>query len=267
MNDKQQTLTNHQAIQSFIASGVRNGEKQVIFIAENDPNIADLIGSLMEQQGYQTQLTADYEEVTAQAGNSGTGAIVLDYTLIPADLPHDAQVLKSIQAPVLLMIPASQAEDLSQSPLLYLADDYITKPFSHRDLAMRIQRLLYYGKQQQRNASNNGYEQVVGNLRLDQRRRQAILGHEEIDLTPNEYRLLEVLMQAPNETIYKDELVEAVWQNRFYNDENVLRVTMRRLRSKIEPNPSKPIYLTTVYGKGYKLLYTNGHAKNSNIEQ
>ncbi|MCB9140259.1 MAG: response regulator transcription factor [Caldilineaceae bacterium] len=239
----------------------------MIFIAESNPNIADLIGVLMEQQDYQVRLATNYEEVAVQADNNGIGAVVLDYALIPPALAHNAQILKSIHAPVLLTIPASEAENLAQSPLLYLADDYIAKPFSHRDLTMRIQRLLYYGKQRQRDASHNGYEQVVGNLRLDQRRRQAILGHEEIDLTPNEYRLLEVLMQAPNETIYKDELVEAVWQNRFYNDENVLRVTMRRLRSKIEPNPSKPIYLTTVYGKGYKLLYTNGHAKNSNIEQ
>jgi len=128
-------------------------------------------------------------------------------------------------------------------------DDHLSMPVSPSELLVRVELLL-------RNQRNERWRRNVlaaGDLVLDKVANIVMIDKSVISLTPTECRLLSCVMHKPGQIVRKEEIIRAVWQSRFYNDSNALRVTIRRLRRKIERNPSKPGYLLTVYGVGYML--------------
>ncbi len=219
-------------------------------VAENDRATANLIRGVLESAGDRVVLATSWSETISHYRNQPVDVAVIDFTLIEKLIRTKLGIFQQRMAPIILTALAHQTEGLLRTSLLYDVDDYISKPFSTDDLLMRIQRV------RQRNGGSHSAARrraIVGDLQLDHVERQVTIDGRQVDLTPTEYRLLKMLMQSPDKPVHKSELVEAIWKNRFYNDENVLRVTMRRLRRKIERDPSRPAYLVTVYGKGYKL--------------
>ncbi len=128
-------------------------------------------------------------------------------------------------------------------------DDYVTKPFSPRELVMRIKAVL------RRSASDVGMHEkplVFDNLRLDPASRTVKHGEEDISLTATEFNLLWFLARHSRQVFTRTQLLDRVWGYEFYGDESTVTVHIRRLREKIESDPSKPLYIHTVWGVGYK---------------
>jgi DNA-binding response OmpR family regulator len=227
-------------------------ELSTILVAESDRATANLIRTALESVGEQVVLAMNWSETISHYRKQPVDVAVIDFTLMEKQNRTNICIFQQRMTPIILTALARQTERLLRTSLLYDVDDYITRPFSIDNLLMRIQRV------RQRNGGSHSAARrraIVGDLQLDHVERQVTIEGRQVNLTPTEYRLLKMLMQSPDKAVHKAELVEAIWKNRFYNDENVLRVTMRRLRSKIELDPSRPAYLVTVYGKGYKLVH------------
>ena len=136
------------------------------------------------------------------------------------------------------------------------ADDYIVKPFSLTELIARVDA-VYRRVSVSRKAEDSKTPDdrlVSGDFKLDYRLRKLFKGEEEIELTSVEFQLMEYLMANPEKKLARKEILERVWGKDYYGDEKVVDVNVRRLRMKIEDDPSSPKHLTTVWGSGYKWI-------------
>ncbi|MNC50873.1 Alkaline phosphatase synthesis transcriptional regulatory protein SphR [compost metagenome] len=137
------------------------------------------------------------------------------------------------------------------------ADDYITKPFKPAELVARVKSHLARYDRLTRKAYLNSaeVELEIGELRLDPESRRAFLREEEITLTSKEFELLYFLMQHPNRVFNKDHLFERVWGSEALGDTQTVTVHIRKIREKIEADPSTPLYIETVWGAGYRFRH------------
>ena len=229
-------------------------DNAVVMIVDRDKAAAESLRRLLKQAGFHPLLATDRQTAHAQIRSKPISAILLDFHLQQhCKVIERCDLLTGRHPPILLLVPTEQAVQLLNSPLLHAAHDFVSKPFLPQDLLTRLRQVIWHPRLRatSENHANNGA--ALRDIRLNLEQRQVIIGVERVTLTPNECQLLKVLLRKTGEIVGKDELVQAVWSGRFYNDENVLRVTVRRLRTKIELNPSQPILVETVYGKGYRL--------------
>ncbi len=233
---------------------VPHPDNAVVMIADRDRAAAESLRSLVTQAGFHPLLAPDSQTARAHLLSKPISAILLDFHLQQHHrVIERCNLLTHSHPPVILLIQAEQAAQLLDSPLLYAAHDFVSRPFLPQDLLTRLRQVIWRPRLRAAPENRGNSSVVQRNIRLNLEQRQVIIGVERVGLTPNECQLLKVLLRKKGEIVGKDELVQAVWSGRFYNDENVLRVTIRRLRTKIEPNPSQPMLVETVYGKGYRL--------------
>ncbi len=229
-------------------------DNAAVMIVDRDEAVAESLRWLLKQAGFHPLLATDRQTAHAQIRSKPISAILLDFHLQQHyEVIERCDLLTGGHPPVLLLVPAEQAVQLLNSPLLYATHDFVSKPFLPQDLLTRLRQVIWRPRLRAtpENHANNGA--ALRDIQLNLEQRHVVIGVERVALTPNECQLLKVLLRKTGEIVGKDELVQAVWSGRFYNDENVLRVTIRRLRTKIELNPSQPLLVETVYGKGYRL--------------
>jgi len=160
-----------------------------------------------------------------------------------------AELRKRTDIPVVMLTALNRPDDIVHGFNLG-ADDYITKPFTFREVEVRLQAILrrVYWSQERPDPSI-----LVGNeIVLDDERHEVVVRGEPVHLTPIEYQLLRFLMTQPNRPVSKDMLFQQVWGYDLVGGTNLVEVAVRRLREKIERDPSQPVYLLTVRGAGYK---------------
>ena len=133
--------------------------------------------------------------------------------------------------------------------LEYGADDYIVKPFNPLEVVLRIKAL----HRRLGNENNENKEKLeLGGFIIDLYSQKVLKGNVEIDVTPKEYLLMKIFLENPNKAFSRDELLDLVWGRNYFGETKIIDVNIRRLRSKIEENPSKPDYIETVWGMGYR---------------
>ncbi|MBQ2676393.1 MAG: response regulator transcription factor [Clostridia bacterium] len=209
---------------------------------------------------------AGYETVEAQTGEEALNIFYMDsdfhVVLLDIMMPgiDGLAVCKEIRARNntvgVIMLTAKSQEMDKVSALMLGADDYMTKPFSPTELVARVDSLsrrveLQSGIKPTRSASD---EIVLGDFSLDLRRRTLAKRGMNIELTPLEYQVIELLFSRPNITIDRTEILRKVWGDEYLGDEKIVDVNVRRLRMKIEDDASTPRHLLTVWGRGYKWI-------------
>ncbi len=227
-----------------------------ILIVEDDQSIADLQKDYLELSGFSVWIE-----------HSGTGGrqilekesfdlVILDIMLPGVD---GFELLKTIREkediPVLLV--SARAEEIYKVKGLGLgADDYITKPFSSGELVARVQaHLNKFERMKERfGKGEEGSKIQVRGLELHKEARRVFVNGNEITMAHKEYDLLLFLMEHPNRVFSKDELFERIWGMDALGDASTVTVHIARIREKIEENPSKPQYIGTVWGSGYRAL-------------
>jgi two-component system response regulator RegX3 len=132
------------------------------------------------------------------------------------------------------------------------ADDYVTKPYSSRELVARIKAVLRRGTTESMDADSNSAIQVAGNIRMDVERHQVTVNGTLINLPLKEFELLEFLMRNTGRVLTRGQLIDRVWGGDYYGDTKTLDVHIKRLRSKIEEDPANPQLIQTIRGLGYK---------------
>jgi DNA-binding response OmpR family regulator len=223
--------------------------QKTILVAENNAKSATLIRNTFAKAGYMVFLISDIAEALEISAKRW-----IDLAIVNLDISSQDSILICRELRQIAFVPviAFTTNDGTSHQLKFLieeADDYLATPFSSNELLARAKLVLH----NQRRESWRRNIVTVGDLILDRVANVVLIDKTVINLTPNECQLLNYLMHKPGQTVRKGEIIRAVWQSRFYNDSNALRVTIRRLRHKIEQNPSQPGYLLTVYGVGYKL--------------
>jgi len=220
-----------------------------VLVVDDDRNIVDLVRLYLERDGYQVLVAYDGLEALRLARQKRPDLIVLDLLLPEVDGLDVCRILQAESRVPIIMLTAKTTEEDKLIGLEMGADDYVTKPFSPRELVARVRAVLRRVGQE---APQGPQEIRFADLVIDRRSHQVRVRGEVVPLTPTEFRLLEVLAAEPGRAFTRLELLDRVFGYDFEGFERTIDVHIKNLRKKIEPDPSQPTYVQTVYGVGYK---------------
>jgi two-component system response regulator RegX3 len=226
---------------------------QRILLVEDESSISEPLAFLLEREGYRVQVVADGAEAVRVFPDSGADLVLLDLML--PSLPG-TEVCRSIRArsqvPI-IMLTAKDSEIDIVVGLELGADDYITKPYSTRELLARVRAALR--RVPSAETDEDEYEEGVleeHGVRLDAERHTVTVRGEEVAMPLREFELLELLMRHSGRVLTRGQLIDRVWGSDYYGDTKTLDVHVKRIRSRIEEQPKEPKLVTTVRGVGYR---------------
>ena len=231
------------------------GERKIsLLVVEDDENISSAISEYFSRAGYKVKTVEDGLMGVKTALDETPDAIVLDIMLPKMDGLAVCRELreKASHLPILMLTAKDDVVDKVLG-LEMGADDYITKPFSLRELEARIKSVLRRSKT---SASVDGVKDEApitrGNLRIDPARREVTIGERQVDLTPKEFDLLRLFAANPGRVFPRKYLLEKIWDYSYEGYDRTIDSHINRLRAKIEDNPENPQMVLTVWGIGYK---------------
>lgn len=222
-----------------------------ILVVDDEPNIREVVGLYLERDGHTVISASNGNEALKLYERVRPDLVVLDLMLPGVS---GLEVCRRIQAErrvPLIMLTARGEEEDRIIGLGLGADDYVTKPFSPRELAARVEAVLRRTNEAQASPVVGG-ALVFEELRIDRSTREVTVHGEPVTLTAREFDLLYHLASHPRRVFTRDQLMEVVWGYAFSADTSTVTVHIRRLREKIEKNSTKPRYLQTVWGVGYR---------------
>ena len=221
-----------------------------VLVVDDEKLIVKGIKFSLEQEGLLVDCAYDGEEAVAAAKATAYDVILLDLMLPKLSGFEVCQQIREFSDVPIVMLTA-KSEDIDKiMGLEYGADDYITKPFNILEVKARIKAILRRAKKQAAK-EDEGNKLEAGEIRLEKDGRRVFLKGQEINLTAKEFDLLELLMTNPNKVYSRESLLNIVWGYASSGDARTVDVHVRRLREKIETNPSEPKYVYTKWGLGY----------------
>lgn len=221
-----------------------------ILVVDDDAKTVELVRLYLEREGYQVLGAHDGRRAIELARQGGPDLVVLDLMLPVVDGLDVCRILRAESSMPVIMLTARTTEDDKLLGLDLGADDYVTKPFSPRELLARIRAVL---RRASDGAQTRRVEKVShGELTVDLARHKVTLGGKLVDLTPKEFRLLEVLTGEPGRVFTRSQLQDQAFGYGYEGLERSVDVHIMNLRKKIEANLAQPRYVLTVYGIGYK---------------
>jgi DNA-binding response OmpR family regulator len=224
--------------------------KTKILVVDDDRKIVDLVRAYLEKDGYQVSVAYDGLQALDLARQKQPDLMVLDLMLPGLDGLDVCRVLRGEGSKVpIIMLTAKTSETDKLIGLDLGADDYVTKPFSPRELLARVRAVLRRVGEEEREGPS---EVRFGDLLVDFVRHKVEVRGKAVRLTPTEFKLLEVLIREPGRAFSRLELLDRVFGYDFEGFERTIDVHVMNLRRKIEPDRKNPIYIKTVYGVGYK---------------
>ena len=225
---------------------------RTILVVDDAPNIRTMIRSYLEQEGFQIVTAANGREALAVAERASPALIILDL-MMPEMGGYEFIREYSRQHDTPIIILTARMEEGDKVLGLELgADDYVTKPFSMRELTARVRAVL---RRLERDPASADLLRA-GEVALDRASRTVTVLGQRVDLTPSEFSLLEILIATPGRVFTRLELLEHLQGNAYEGYERTIDVHIRNLRAKIEPDSKNPRYIETVYGVGYRFALT-----------
>ncbi|GAA4384819.1 response regulator transcription factor [Tsukamurella soli] len=224
-----------------------------VMIVEDEESLADPLAFLLRKEGFETTVVGDGAEALRQFDSNGADIVLLDLMLPGMSGTDVCKALRARSSVPVIMVTARDSEIDKVVGLELGADDYVTKPYSARELIARIRAVL------RRGADSGGPDDVDdgvlegGPVRMDVERHVVTVNGETITLPLKEFDLLEYLLRNSGRVLTRGQLIDRVWGADYVGDTKTLDVHVKRLRSKIEGDPANPKHLVTVRGLGYKL--------------
>jgi two-component system alkaline phosphatase synthesis response regulator PhoP len=222
---------------------------QTILVVDDEPKIVQLARDYLEHAGFAVLTVGDGASALQAARTRHPDLVVLDLGLPGLD---GLDVIRSLRSAGSTPIVVVTARDTELDKLLGLelgADDYVTKPFSPRELVARVRAVLRRSER----AAEPSDRIDVGDLVLDVPRLQATVSGRAVDLTPTEFAILETMARSPGRVFTRAQLLDAVHGIAFDSYERAIDAHVKNIRRKLEPQPARPRYLLTVYGVGYRV--------------
>lgn len=224
---------------------------KTILVVDDAESLRTMLRSYLAQEGYRVVTAADGREALFVARQERPDLIILDVMMPELGGYEFLNVYRREGEAPIIMLTAKVEESDKVLGLELGADDYLTKPFSLRELSARIRAVL---RRAEKGAAGSGRSLLrVGDLTLDRDSRIVTAGDRAVSLTPSEFDLLATLMSTPGRVYSRLELLDHLQGDAFEGYERTIDVHIRNLRTKIEPEPRNPRYVLTVYGIGYRL--------------
>ncbi|MCD1259945.1 response regulator transcription factor [Paenibacillus athensensis] len=227
----------------------------VIMVVDDEVNMIDVCTRYLEREGYRVVSASNGADALQLWRQHTPDLIVLDLMMPGKSGWQVCEEIRNEQDVPIVMLTARGEETDRVMGLTMGADDYLTKPFSPRELVLRVKAIL---RRQQRTVrpeqpgGGGAAELAYPGLIIHTLRRTVEAQGREVELTVKEFELLQLLAAHPEQVFSRNQLLNHVWDTDYYGDTTTVTVHIRRLREKIEPNPSQPRYIKTVWGIGYK---------------
>ncbi|MFT3716814.1 MAG: response regulator transcription factor [Gordonia sp. (in: high G+C Gram-positive bacteria)] len=223
-----------------------------VLIVEDEEALADPLAFLLRKEGFEASIVNDGSEAVAAFDRIGPDIVLLDLMLPGISGTEICKQIRAKSSVPVIMVTARDSEIDKVVGLELGADDYITKPYSARELIARIRAVLRRGGvvADDDDAAIGVLE--VGPVRMDVQRHTVTVDGAEVTLPLKEFDLLEYLLRNAGRVLTRSQLIDRVWGADYVGDTKTLDVHVKRLRSKIEPDPSQPRHLITLRGLGYK---------------
>ena len=239
---------------------LKNTNSPVILIADDDRDILSIIETILQEDGYQTLTASDGEQAVMLVQTHAVQLLILDIMMPELDGLSVCKELRKRSSDLgIIMLSAKTQEMDKVTGLMYGADDYVTKPFSPSELMARVDA-VYRRVEMTRGFRKNdttGDSIVLDEFELNLRNRTLSKNGEMIELTQVEFQIIEYFFKNPNAALSRTDILKTVWGANYFGDEKIVDVNIRRLRMKIEDNPSSPTRLVTIWGLGYKWITDN----------
>jgi len=220
-----------------------------VLVVEDEESFSDALSYMLRREQYEVEVAADGHEALKTFERSGADIVLLDLMLPGLSGTEVCRELRSRSNVPIIMVTARDSEVDKVVGLELGADDYVTKPFSSRELVARIRAVLRRGAEPEELLFN-----VIeaGPVRMDVERHVVAVDGNQVALPLKEFDLLELLLRNAGRVLTRGQLIDRVWGADYVGDTKTLDVHVKRLRAKIEPDPANPKYLVTVRGLGYK---------------
>ncbi|RNA70317.1 response regulator transcription factor [Alteribacter keqinensis] len=227
-----------------------------VLVVDDEESIVTLLQFNLEQSGFSVTTAMDGKSALDEAANQKFDLIVLDLMLPELDGLEVCKQLRQnkVMTPI-LMLTAKDDEFDKVLGLELGADDYLTKPFSPREVVARIRAILRrtQATASEKETKKEVHKLVIGDVEIHPDNYEVFLRNQPMELTPKEFELLLYLVNHKGRVLTRDQLLNAVWNYEFVGDTRIVDVHISHLREKIEPNTKKPVYIKTIRGLGYKL--------------
>ena len=223
-----------------------------ILLVEDETSLADSVRYSLEREGFTVSVAEDGRRALERFHAEGPALVILDLMLPEIPGLDVCRQIRQVSDVPIVIVTAKDSEAEKVAGLELGADDYVTKPFSVRELVSRVRaNLRRVGMSERRDI-----EEVLasGNVRMDVSRHEVRVGEDLVDFPPKEFDLLEAFLRRRGRLLTRDFLIEEVWGPDYFGDTKTLDVHVKRLRQKIEADPHRPVQLLTVRGLGYRFV-------------
>jgi DNA-binding response OmpR family regulator len=241
----------------FNKDGGRKMLVERILVVDDDPDIAELIKIHLKREGYTIHITTNAEEALRILQQHTFEAIILDIMMPGMDgFELISEIRKTIDVPVIFLSARGDEPD----KILGLglgADDYITKPFSARELVARVKSNIRRYKSLSQTKASHTNEQATykyGDLEINTNSRSVLCANKNVELTKTEFDILLLLASKPNQVFTFEQIYTQVWDEEYLGNSNTVMVHIKRLRNKLGDNTKNPSYIKTIWGVGYKFI-------------
>jgi two-component system response regulator RegX3 len=220
-----------------------------ILIVEDESSLSEPLAYLLGREGYETAIAADGLAAVAEFDRAGADLVLLDLMLPGLSGTEVCRELRTRSTVPIIMLTAKDSEVDIVVGLELGADDYVTKPYSTRELLARIRAVL-----RRRTDAVDDHEQILeaGSVRMDVERHTVTVDGRAVPMPLKEFELLEYLLRNSGRVLTRGQLIDRVWGSDYFGDTKTLDVHIKRIRSRIEAVPSEPTMLLTVRGLGYR---------------
>ncbi|KQS73624.1 response regulator transcription factor [Modestobacter sp. Leaf380] len=220
-----------------------------VLVVEDEESFSDALSYMLRREGYEAVVAGNGIDALAEFDRSGADIVLLDLMLPGLSGTEVCRTLRAKSAVPIIMLTAKDTEIDKVVGLELGADDYVTKPYSARELLARIRAVLRRGTDTDLPADAT---LTAGPVRMDVERHTVAVDGETVSLPLKEFDLLELLLRNAGRVLTRGQLIDRVWGSDYVGDTKTLDVHVKRLRAKLEPDPATPKWLVTVRGLGYK---------------
>ena len=223
-----------------------------ILIIEDEASFSEALSFLLQKEGYSISIADNGKDGLEQFKSQDFDLVLLDLMIPELSGIEVCRAIRSTSQVPIIMLTAKDSEIDKVVGLELGADDYVTKPYSSRELVARIKAVLRRGSIEPDSLSDNSGVHEVAGIRMDTERHQVSVHGKQIALPLKEFELLEFLLRNAGRVLTRGQLIDRVWGGDYYGDTKTLDVHIKRLRSKIESDPANPVLIQTIRGLGYK---------------
>ena len=223
-----------------------------ILIVEDETSFSEAIAFLLGKEGFESEIAENGRVALELFKKNHYDLILLDLMIPEVSGIDVCRAIRTTSPVPIIMLTAKDSEVDKVVGLELGADDYVTKPYSSRELVARIKAVMRRGTPDDSETSSNSSIQAAGRIRMDIERHQVTVNEILINLPLKEFELLEFLMRNSGRVLTRGQLIDRVWGGDYYGDTKTLDVHIKRLRSKVESDPTNPVRIVTIRGLGYK---------------